>query len=63
MSILIILTKIFATLMLFGGVLGGVFYIYLAYKSPTYGTVVQVIAGVIILVPCVYGFYYLWFAP
>jgi len=61
MSILIIVAKIFVSLMIFGGVLGGIFYIYLAYKRPTHGTVVQVIAGVTILVPCVYGFYYLWF--
>lgn len=62
MSILIILAKIFFTLIIIGGLLGGAFYIYIAFKSPTYGTTIQTISGVVILALCAYGFYFVWFA-
>ena len=61
MDILILIAKIFATLVLIGTALGGVVYIYFAFKKPTYGTVVQTISGAIVFGLSLYGFYYLWF--
>ncbi len=63
MSILVILGKIFVTLMIIGGLIGGAFYIVTAIKSPTHGKTIQSISGVIVLALCVYGFYFVWFAP
>lgn len=63
MTILIILAKIFITLMIIGGLLGGAFYSYIAFKSPTHGKTIQIISGVVILALCAYGFYFVWFAP
>jgi len=60
MDILIIIAKIFATLVLVGAALGGVLYIYFAFKRPTHGTVLQTIAGAIVLRLSLYGFYSVW---
>ena len=61
MSVLFFILKIFITIALTGGILGGIFQIWLAQKKPDYGTIVGTIAGVIVLVLCLYGVYYVWF--
>jgi hypothetical protein len=59
-SILIIAGKVFATLVAMGGVFGGIFYIYMAYKAPTHGTAVQSIAGIIVAGLCLFGLSSIW---
>lgn len=60
MSTLIIIAKIFGTLIMTGGVLGGILYIWMARQKPIHGTAVETIAGIIVLALSVYGMYYLW---
>jgi len=60
MSFLIIIAKVFATISLVGGVLGGVFYIWAAKHNPVHGKTVERIAGTLVLGLCIYGIYYLW---
>jgi len=60
MSILIIIAKVFATITLLGGVLGGVFYIWAARHNPVYGKTVERIAGALVLGLCIYAMYYVW---
>lgn len=60
MSVLITIAKIFGTLVLTGGVLGGILYIWMGRQQPTHGAVVETIAGIIVLGLSVYGMYFLW---
>jgi hypothetical protein len=61
MPFLIILAKIFLTMMTSAGILAGVFYIYLATKAPGYGKKVQTVAGTMVISLCVYASYFVWF--
>lgn len=61
MPVFIIIAKIFASLMIFGGLLGSAFYVYVAFKSPIHGKIIQSVSGLIILALCAYGFYFVWF--
>ena len=61
MSILIVIVKILGTIVLLGGILGGILYIWMARQSPVRGTAVETIAGIIVLALTFYGMYFLWF--
>ena len=61
MSVLYTIVKVFISIVLIGGMLGGFFQIWLAYKKPTYGIILDVITGVIVFTLCVCFMYYIWF--
>jgi len=61
MSVLIIIAKIFATIFITGGILGGFLYIWFARHKPTHDTTVETIAGIIVLALCIYLMYFVWF--